>query len=194
MKYSNFLLANCLICISVFIMDCNKRTSYTKATDSKKIEIPFPGKEYQPDKNHFRVTNSGRSMNLPTAKKIAMTNARAELASNIEIMVKSVTDQYTNQRDINEKQEWNEKFENLTRTVVKQELLDSRLIGQEVYQSESDKQYTFWVAVEMEKDALLKGLNNSIQNDAKLRQDYDKKKFEEIFNKEMENLKNEQGG
>ncbi|GHV09663.1 hypothetical protein FACS1894162_0710 [Bacteroidia bacterium] len=34
---------------------------------------------------------------MATAKKIALTNAKAELASNIQSVVKAVTENYTNQ-------------------------------------------------------------------------------------------------
>ena len=57
---------------------------------------------------------------------------------------------------------------------------------------ETDNGYSYWVAIEMSKDAVLESLSNKISKDKKLQLDYDKMKFEEVFNSEMEKLRNEQ--
>ena len=41
-------------------------------------------------------------MDLATAKKVAIMNANAELAGTIKSTMKTVTDQYTNQRTVGE--------------------------------------------------------------------------------------------
>jgi hypothetical protein len=44
----------------------------------------------------------------------------------------------------------------------------------------------------MSKESVLESMNNRISKDKKLQLDYDKMKFEEVFNTEMEKLRNEQ--
>ncbi|HPI70037.1 MAG TPA: hypothetical protein PLF99_01795, partial [Tenuifilaceae bacterium] len=51
--------------------------------------------------------------------------------------------------------------------------------------------YVTYVAVEVAKDELLNNISNKISKDDRLRLDYDKMKFENIFNQEMEKLANE---
>ena len=44
----------------------------------------------------------------------------------------------------------------------------------------------------MSKESVLETMNNRISKDKKLQLDYDKMKFEEVFNSEMEKLRDEQ--
>ena len=50
----------------------------------------------------------------------------------------------------------------------------------------ADARYETFIAIEFDPKSVLKELNNS----AKLRQDYDKAKFEKVFNEEMDKLEN----
>ena len=117
-------------------------------------------------------------------------NAKAELSGLVNSTIKSVTDQYTNQRTVGSKLELEIKFEELGREVVNESLVDVNIMDEKVFK-ETDNNFTYWVAIEMSKDAVLENLANKISNDEKLQLDYDKMKFEQIFNSEMEKLKNE---
>lgn len=135
---------------------------------------------------------SGKSPDLATAKKIALQNAKSEMAGNIQSLMKRVTDQYTNQRTISDKQEFENKFEEMIRTVVKQELVDLKIIGEKTFQ-EADGKYTYWLAIETTKDAILNGAYDRISKDKKLQLDFDKHQYEKIFDEEMEKFEEEQG-
>jgi hypothetical protein len=169
-----------------------KGTPIEKQNGSVEIAVPFSSKEFQSDKENFRASASGKSPDLTTAKKIALQNAKSEMASLIQTTVKKVTDQYTNQRQIGNTQEFSNKFEELAREVTNQQLTDVRIIGTRNFQ-ESDNSYTVWVAIEANKQTILNGFEKSIGSNQKLQQDYDKKKFEEIFNQEMDKLAKERG-
>lgn len=161
-----------------------------KIDKAVEISLPFESKEYRTDKEFFRSKNVGKSPDLATAKKIAMQNAKAELAGNIQSTMKRVTDQYTNQRSVANKQEYENKFEEMSREVVNMSLTDVRIIGEKPFVN-PDNSYSYWVAIEASKETVLKGFDKAISNDAKLKLDYDKMKFEQIFNEEMKKL--EQG-
>ncbi len=156
----------------------------------QEVSLPLSGKEYQSDKDNFRAKQSGKSPDLATAKKIALQNAKSELAGNIQSVVKRVTDQYTNQRTVGNKQDFENKFEELAREVVDQTLTDVKMIGEKIFK-ETDGSYTYWVAIEDSRSAILAGIDKKISKDDKLQLDYDKKKFEDIFNAEMEKMKND---
>ena len=47
----------------------------------------------------------GKSMDLATSKKIAIMNAKTELAGIVNSTMKTVTDQYTNQRTVGNNQQ-----------------------------------------------------------------------------------------
>lgn len=186
----NFILLVCTVAILFGINACKTKKPIQNVTGSTEISLPFTGKEYQSDKDFFRAKQLGKSPDLATSKKIALQNAKSELASNVQSLIKTVTDQYTNQRTVGTAQDFENKFEELTREVVNQNLADVKIIGEKTFK-ETDGSYTYWIAVEMSKTSVLDGINNKISKDAKLLLDYDKKKFEETFNNEMQKLENE---
>lgn len=170
----------------------NKATPIEKQTGAIEITVPFSSKEFFSDKEEFRSTSSGNSPDLQTAKKIALQNAKSQMASLISTTIKKVTDQYTEQRVIDKNVDFNNKFEELAREVTNQELNDVKIIGEKAFK-EQNGNYTYWVAIEANKQLILNGINKNISTGKKLEQDYDKKKFEEIFNSEMQKLAKERG-
>jgi|WetSurSiteA1Bulk_404760.scaffolds.fasta_scaffold00300_3 hypothetical protein len=176
-----------LITIIIFslLFACKSIKDISKVNDSTAIEVPFTGKEYQSDKDYFRAKQSGKSPDLSTAKKIALQNAKSELAGSINILIKVVTDQYTNQRTISDKQEFANKFEEDARSVVVQEINDVKIIGEKVFK-EPDNAYTYWIAIETPKENIQNKLDKTISSDEKLQLDFDKQQFMKIFNEEME--------
>lgn len=177
---------------AVFILSaCNSKKKIQSPTEGHEIILPFSESKYKSDKDFFRAKQLGKSPDLATAKKIALLNAKSELAGNIKSTVKRVAEQYTNQRKIGDKQEYSSKFEEMTIEVVNQTLTDIKIIDEKVFK-EIDGSFSFWVAIEASKITILEGVNNKILQNAKMQQDYDRKIFEEIFNNEMQKLAKEQ--
>lgn len=196
MKTYSKLLNACVFAafIALFLFSCKskKAKSIQKENNSTEISVPFNTKEFYSDKDFFRAKAAGNSPDMQTAKKIALQNAKSEMAGLVQTTIKKVTDQYTKQVTIGDQQEFNNKFEELAREVTNQQLLDVKMLGEKLFK-ETNNTYTYWVAIEANKENVLNGLQKSISNQKKLEQDYDKKKFEEIFNSEMEKLAKERG-
>src|SRR3954470_24066497 len=127
MKAKSLLLLTLTVAISVSI-GC--KTKPPLAGEKPLNNIPFSDKDYQTNKNYFRAKQSGNSPDLSTSKKIALQNASSELAGAIQKLEKSVTDQYTNQRKMDDKIDFENKFEELLRTTVQQNLTDVKTIGE----------------------------------------------------------------
>ena len=177
------------VLISVFLTfmmfySCKSKKEITKVEDSVEIKIPLTGEEYENDKSYFRAKQVGESTDISTAKKIAEQNAKAELAGNIEALIKRVTDQYTNQRSVGNKKEFENKFEEISREVVRQDLRDVKVIGEKLFKKK-DGIYQYWIAVETSKETTLTGIFDGISKDSKLQLDFDKHQYEKIFNEEM---------
>lgn len=187
MKNIFFYLACIVLAFSFNACKTKKLTSVTGATE---VVLPFSEDKYETSKDFFRARNTGKSPDLATSKKIALLNAKSELASNINSVIKKVSDQYINQRSVENKQEFESKFEELTREVVSQSLIDVKVMEEKLFK-ETDGSYSYWVVIEVSKQSILEGVNNKISKNAKLQVDYDKKKYEEDFNSEMEKLSNE---
>lgn len=181
-----------VIALSMSACKSKKGTPIEKQTGAIEISVPFSTKEYSSDKENFRAKSSGNSPDMTTSKKIALQNAKSEMAGLIQTTVKKVTEQYTNQRQVSSTQEFSNKFEELSREVTNQQLVDVRIIGEKIFK-EANNTFTYWVAIEANKQAILEGIDKGISGNKKIEQDYDKKKFEEIFNQEMEKLAKERG-
>jgi len=179
-----FLVA--ILAGAVAVSSCGKKS--TKSNLGEELEIPCDG--FQTDKVAFRATGSGISQDLRTAEDKALVTARQRLASGITTTLKSVTDRYTNERTFNDAAEFEEKFENLTREVTNQELNNVATICNKKFQKEG--KFNVYVAIEVKKDELLQKIEKQITKDQKLQVDYDKMKFEQIFNEEMGKMEGEQ--
>jgi hypothetical protein len=176
--------------VSFLVSSCGGPKKMEEKSGAEEIVLPLSGKEYQSDKEYYRAKSSGKSPDISTAKKIALNNAKAEVAGLINSKIKAVTDNYTNQRSTADAQDFENKFETMTREVVNQQLVDVNIIGEKLFQK--DKTYEYWIAIQVSKQAILEGISNSISKNQKLAIDYDKKKFEETYNAEMEKMDNPQ--
>jgi hypothetical protein len=172
--------------MALFSISCGGPKKVSATEGEVEINLPFSGSEYQSNKEFYRAKANGKSPDLATAKKIALTNAKAEVAGLISAKVKAVTDNYTNQRSTADASDFENKFETMTREVVNQQLVDVSIKGEKA--TKSEKSYTYWIAIEVSKQSILDGINNSISKNQKLAIDYDKKKFEEVYNQEMSKL------
>ncbi|MDR0694884.1 MAG: hypothetical protein LBF81_06265 [Prevotellaceae bacterium] len=189
MKTKHFFIAAMAIVASAAITGCKSTKSVQSG--SNEVSVPLSGSEYRTDKDYFRASQSGKSPDLATAKKIALQNAKTELAGNIQSLMKAVTENYTNQRTVADQQEFENKFEENARAVVNQTLNDVKVIGEKVFK-EKDGKYTYYIAIEMSKEPVVNNVADRISKDAKLQLDFDKHQFQKIFNEEMEKFEAQQ--
>ncbi|MDR0833395.1 MAG: hypothetical protein LBN93_04310 [Candidatus Symbiothrix sp.] len=176
------------VCAGVMVTGC-KSKKVAVEQGATEVVVPFADKEYRSTKDFFRATQSGISPNLATAKKIALTNAKTELASNVQTTVKTVTEAYTNQRSVADKQEFENKFEENAILVVNQSLNDVKIIGDKVFQNKNN--YTYYIAIEMSKEIIANKIADRISKDSKLQLDFDKQQFKKVFDEEMKKLDNQ---
>jgi hypothetical protein len=191
MKTKQLLLIPAIAALTLVACKSKKGTPVAKETGAVEITVPFSTKEYRSDANFFRAKQVGKSPDLAAAKKIAFQNAKAEMAGNINSTIKRVTDQYTNQRTVGNTQEFENKFEELAREVVNLEMSNVLEKGEKIFK-EQDGSYTYWIAIEADKKTIFDKVDSRISNDAKLKLDYDKQKFQQIFDAEMKKLGDEQ--
>lgn len=181
-----------VLTVFVFLSSCGSKKEVAQVvTKSNEIELPFTSKDFKSNKEAFRANQFGKSMDLSTAKKIALMNAKSELAGNIQATIKKVTDNYTNQRTVSDKQDFENKFEELAREVVNQTLTEVKIIGEKVTHESNGGAYNYYIAIEISKDVVLNNFADKISKKEKLQLDFDKKKFEEVLNAEMSKLEKE---
>ncbi|MBN8577667.1 MAG: LPP20 family lipoprotein [Cytophagales bacterium] len=155
----------------------------------KEVVVPCSGSDYFTTNKFFRANSIGESQDQVTSKKKALTNARNELAQAINTTVKTVTDNYVNSREFNNKEEVEERFESLNREVVDQTLSGIRTLCEKLVRTEQGT-YKTYVAIELSADELVSKYNERLTKDERLKIDYDYEKFKETFEKEMAKMGN----
>lgn len=183
LTYSSFILAALAITVMV---SCKSKKEATPKGETE-VVIPCSGADYFTTKQAFRANSSGESQDQNTAKKKALTNARNELAQAIQTTVKTVTDNYVNSREMNNREEIEERFESLNREVVDQTLSGIRTICEKNMLTQQGT-YKSYVAIELSADELVTKYNERLSKDERLKIDYDYEKFKETFDKEMEKM------
>ena len=153
----------------------------------KEVAVPCSGPDFFTNNKVFRGNSIGESMDQVTSKKKALTNARNELAQAINTTVKTVTDNYVNSRELNRKEELEQRFESLNREVVDQTLTGVRTICEKLVQTKEGN-YKTYIAIELSADELVAKYNERLSKDDRLKIDYDYEKFKDTFNKEMDKM------
>ena len=180
--YSTLMLA---ALAALFIIGCKSKEKAPKG--ESEVVVPCSGSEFFTTNKFFRANSIGESQDQVTSKKKALANARAELASSIQTTVKAVTDNYVNSREMNNKEEVEERFEQLNREIVDQKLSGLKTICEKLMQTQNGT-YKTYIAIELSADELVSSYNERLSQDERLKIDYDYEKFKETFDKEMEKM------
>ncbi len=155
----------------------------------QEIIVPCSGPDYFTNSKYFRANSIGESQDQVTSKKKALTNARNELAQSIQTTVKTVTDNYVNSREMNNKEQVEERFESLNREIVDQTITGVRTLCEKLVKTEQGT-YKTYVAIELSADELVSKYNERLSKDEMLKIDYDYEKFKDTFEKEMAKMGN----
>lgn len=122
-----------------------------------KIKDPLRGSSYESNNRFWRAVGKGTSRDEQIAVKKARINAKGELASQVNSIVKSMADQYVGSTEFENKDEITGKFQDLIRLTVNTEIADLRLIKEVKYKDKKDI-YTVFAAYEIKKKSMLKHL------------------------------------
>ncbi len=171
----------------VFMIGCKGKEKTPKG--ETEVSVPCSGSDYFTSSKYFRANSIGESQDQVTSKKKALANARAELAASIQTTVKAVTDNYTNSREMNNKEQVEERFEQLNREIVDQKLSGLKTICEKLMKT-NQSTYKTYIAIELSADDLVATYNERLSQDDRLKIDYDYEKFKETFEKEMDRLGN----
>lgn len=175
-----------LITLSVLVYSCGSSKS-TGVSGDVELNLPCQGLEYNTNKDFFRANMPALSTDMGTAKSKALIAARAEVATSVNALVERVTDNYNSSYQSGEQEEAKIRTTDMIRSVVKENLRDSRIICEKIMKTKDGK-YRCYVAVEVSKNDILNEINSQLRNDEKLRMDFEYEKFKKIFEEEMNKL------
>lgn len=162
----------------------------TKMPGMTEVNTPFKGNKYESNKRWVRAVASGESMSLETSKDKAMLTAKQRLASSMQTEIKQVAENYKGERQVDGTiGDFNERFQQLTREVMSQLLVEVQTIDEKVYQNDQ-KNYVTWVALEARKKTIYKKLKEQ----AKMRQslsEKDKAVIEQMIDSAIKDLEDQ---
>ena len=184
MKKSNYVSLVVLTAVAL-LAGCKGKEK--APSGEKEVIVPCSGSEYFTTAKFFRANSIGESQDQVTSKKKALTNARNELAQAINTTVKTVTDNYVNSREMNNKEEVEERFESLNREIVDQTLSGIVTKCEKLMKTDQGT-YKTYVAIELSAEELVSKYNERLSKDERLKIDYDYEKFKETFEKEMDKM------
>ncbi len=189
MKKNFFKVATGVLFIgamSMMFVSC-KTAKVLSPADSGEVEIKTPcsGSEFNSNSKALRFSAIGESMDQMTAKKKAMSEARAGLAGAINTLVKGVTDNYVKSGNYNNKEELMKNYEGMNREVINQSLAGSVVICEKATVIKSSGNYKYYVCLELGGSDILQQINNKMTNNEQLKVDYNYEKYKKTFNEEM---------
>lgn len=185
MKKTLKLIGFGLLAATLVMPACKNKKETVKKAGEVEIIIPCSGSEYFSNKKYFRANAVGESLDQMTSKKKALSNAKAQLAGDIQTTMKVVGDNYVKSSEFNNQEEVLERFEENARTVVNQQLSGIKTICEKLTRTPEGK-YKTYIAIELSGDDLVSAYNETLTKDQNLKIDYNYEKFKETFDKEME--------
>ncbi len=184
-----FILFSLLLAATVFVFtQCRSKDDLPRGEE--RITVLCSDPEYRSDSEYFRANSSADSPNMSNSKRMAVSNARADLAGQIEVTVKAVIDNYVQDITIGDMQEYQQRYEGLSREVINQKLTGTRIICEETTRTDEGR-YRTYVAIELSGSEILSAMNQRIRGDERLRLDYDYDRFKNTFEDEMRKLDRE---
>ncbi len=180
------ILLSLLFVSTLFVFSqCGSKSDLPRGEE--RVTILCGGPEYRSDSEYFRANSSADSPNMANSKRMALSNARAELAGQMEVSVKAVIDNYVQDITIGDMQEFQQRYEGLSREVINQKLTGTRIICEETTRTPEGR-YRTYVAIELSGNEIFEAMDERISRDDRLRLDYDYDRFKNTFNEEMRNM------
>ncbi|MFN4298791.1 MAG: hypothetical protein ACK4EX_03560 [Thermaurantimonas sp.] len=164
---------------------CKSKKNKEVPLPSDEVEVKLPCSEYKSDAKTFRAFSFGESMDLNTAKRKALSNARAELAGMLSTTMKVVGDNYVKSSEFNNKEEILERFEENARTVINQELRGVIPVCERSSKVKNSNIFKYYVALELSAERLADSYFQTLTRDQSLRIDYNYERFKKTFEEEM---------
>ena len=172
----------------LFACRSSKKTSNQPIPATEvEVVITCSGPDFFTNKKYFRANSIGESLDQVVSKKKALSNARADLAASVKILVESVVDNYVKSSELNNIEQVEERFEGLNREIIKEELVGIKTICEKLTKTTEGKFKTY-IAIELSAQKLVDKFHERMMKDDLLMIYYDYEKFKDTFEKEMGKL------
>ena len=151
------------------------------------ILIPCSGPDFFTNNKYFRANSIGESLDQVVSKKKALSNARADLAASVKVLIESVVDNYVKSSELNNVEQVEERFEGLNREIIKEQLVGVKTICEKLTKTSTGKFKTY-IAIELSAQKLVEKFHDRMMKDDLIKIDYDYEKFKKTFEDAMNSL------
>lgn len=150
--------------------------------DGRRVTVPC---SVRSDVNFFRARGLGESIDLATSNDKALAAAQSRISQLIQAKVQKVVEEYTQSISNGTNEALGKDFQSATRNSVNQLLSNTVIACEEIIQK-SNGIYTTYMGIEINKEDLKNGLNQSMLGVAQKNAiQYDKARFYEKFDKQF---------
>lgn len=160
----------------------------TTIPDTVTIVQPCNVKDYPSSTEVFRARAVGVSISQPTAKKKATSNARGELGTSLEVLMKLVTNNFVESIEVDDREAFKGVFQSTIMEIVKKKMSNTIIVCDELRYNKVTKEYSNYVAIELNAENLLKEINSQLSSNEELKARFAEDQFRKIFNEEMDNF------
>ena len=187
MKRINFIHLFTALALVLSVSSCRSKKKADKeiATPAGETELRLPCSEFRSDATTFRAFSFGESMDLNTAKRKALSNARSELAGMLSTTMKVVGDNYVKSSEFNNVEEILERFEENARTVINQELRGVITVCERTTRVDNSNVFKYYLALELSAERLADSYAQTLTRDQSMKIDFNYERFKETFEAEM---------
>ncbi len=179
------LLIACCVALACASCSSSKKASKSQVPAGMTEEvIPLSGPQYRSDAEYYRAVQNGVSPERSMAQKIAMQNARQELAAAVKADLAQVTENYARSQQMEANKSYQSQMTEMAYTVVDQQLANVGVVAEKLYR-ESDGSFRYYVCLEMSKAALAEQLTGALSNMQSADLEFDKEQFGKIFKEQL---------
>ncbi len=181
-----FYFVAVLFAVSVVTSSCATAKKATAPTGLVEQTLPLSEARHRTDAEYYRAVQSGKSTDMSMAKKVAIQNARQELAASINADLESVVENYAANRQMpsDEKSTFETRMTELTYTVVQQRLSGSTLSDEKLFTTPTGE-YQYFVCMQLNKADMKEALLNELQKNEKLISDFEISEFRKLYEKKL---------
>lgn len=152
-------------------------------------QFPCQGGKYESDKTAYRGAGYAESSDLTIARDKALILAKEALANSIKSQINSTTSLYLSSKTTSSISEFKQEFESINNESVDETLEGVIVICQKQERIKGNIN-KFWIACEIGTMPVINKIEEKIYSSKSLKIDFDKERFEKIFNSELEKLSN----
>lgn len=187
MKKTNLILISILGGALFLLTACSSSTQKitTVRKENNLKEEYCKGSKFEDNKKYFRQSATVTHPDLGESEYEAIQFAKQQMAENIGVKVKSVTDRYKKTTTINNKISFDKSVEGVARLVSEVNLSGVSVICSKVIRIKKEGNYQRFVAIEMSKEAVMNGIESKISKDDALYQDYRRSEMRKILEAEL---------